>query len=574
MSRQLRSSKWFDPDTDTGFQHRASLRAQGFQREAFANRPIIGICNSWSELNNCNMQLRPIADAVKRGVWAAGGFPLEFMTISLGEELTMPSTMLYRNLMAMDVEEMIRSNPIDGVVLLCGCDKTMPAQLMGAASMDIPSLMLAAGPMLTGRWRGQKLGSGTDLWRFWDDRRAGLLKMQDWQELEGCYARSVGTCNTMGTASTMTCLGEALGMMLPGTASIPSPDSRRLAAGEATGRRIVEMVEEDLRPSSILTQKAFENAIRVLVALGGSTNAVLHLVAIAGRRGIRLPLDLFDELSRSTPVLLDLKPSGKYLMEDFYYAGGAPSLMKKILSLLHADAMTATGKTLGENVFNAECYNSDVIRSVEQPLLAGGSLAILHGNLAPHGAVVKTSAASPELFQHVGRAVVFDTYEAMLRRVDDPLLEVDASSVLVLKNAGPVGAPGMPEWGMIPIPAKLLQKGVRDMVRVSDARMSGTSFGTVVMHISPESAVGGPLAAVQNGDRIELDIANRKLELLIPEEEIKKRLASAPPPPPRFSRGYYTMYLNHVLQAHEGCDFDFLRASPADAPYEPQLGRT
>lgn len=381
MTGKFRSSKWFDPDSDTGLQHRAALRAQGFQREAFANRPVIGICNSWSELNNCNLQLRPIAEAVKRGVWMAGGFPLEFMTISLGEELTMPTTMLYRNLMAMDVEEMIRSNPLDGVVLLCGCDKTMPAQLMGASSMDIPVLMLAAGPMLTARWRNQELGSGTDLWKFWDDRRAGLLKAEDWHELEGCYARSVGTCNSMGTASTMTCLGEAMGIMLPGTASIPSPDSQRLASGEAAGRRIVEMVKENLSPSKILTQKAFENAIRVLVALGGSTNAVLHLVAIAGRRGIPLPLELFDKLSRSTPVIVNLKPSGKYLMEDLYFAGGVPAVMKEILPLLHADALTATGKTLGENISHAVCYDRDVIRPVTQALFEAGSLAVVYGNL-------------------------------------------------------------------------------------------------------------------------------------------------------------------------------------------------
>jgi dihydroxy-acid dehydratase len=574
MTGKFRSSKWFDPDSDTGFQHRAALRAQGFQREAFANRPVIGICNSWSELNNCNLQLRPIADAVKRGVWMAGGFPLEFMTISLGEELTMPTTMLYRNLMAMDVEEMIRSNPLDGVVLLCGCDKTMPAQLMGASSMDIPALMVAAGPRLTGRWRNQELGSGTDLWKFWDDRRAGLLKAEDWHELEGCYARSVGTCNSMGTASTMTCLGEAMGIMLPGTASIPSPDSQRLASGEAAGRRIVEMVKEDLLPSKILTQKAFENAIRVLVALGGSTNAVLHLVAIAGRRGISLPLELFDKLSRSTPVIVNLKPSGKYLMEDLYFAGGVPAVMKEILPLLYADALTATGKTLGESISNAVCYDRDVIRPVTQALSEAGSLAVVYGNLAPNGAVIKTSAASAQLLQHVGRAVVFDNYEEMLRRIDDPLLDVDESRVLVLRNAGPVGAPGMPEWGMIPIPAKLLKKGVRDMVRISDARMSGTSFGTVVLHVSPESAVGGPLAAVRDGDQVQLDLANRKLQLVVPEDEIKSRLAQWRPPQHRFPRGYYTMYVEHVLQAHEGCDFDFLRATPTDRPYEPRIGRT
>jgi dihydroxy-acid dehydratase len=394
MERKLRSAKWFEPDNDIGFQHRAALRAQGFSRQAFAGRPVIGICNSWSELNNCNVHLRTVAEAVKRGVWAAGGFPLEFMTISLGEELMMPTTMLYRNLMAMDVEEMIRSNPVDGVVLLCGCDKTTPAQLMGAASMDVPAILLSGGPMLRGMWRNQELGSGTDLWKYWDERRAGRLGESEWQELEGCYSRSAGHCNTMGTASTMTSLAEALGMMLPGTASIPAPDSRRLAAAEATGRRIVEMAREDLCPSRILTPEAFDNAIRVLLALGGSTNAVIHLVAIAGRRGITLPLEKFDELSRRTPVIVNLRPSGQYLMEDFYYAGGVAAVLKEMLPLLQADALTVTGKTLRENVRNAQCYNRQVIRPLDQPLHPEGALAILHGNLAPHGAVIKTAAAT------------------------------------------------------------------------------------------------------------------------------------------------------------------------------------
>ena len=574
MERKLRSAKWFEPDNDIGFQHRAALRAQGFSRQAFAGRPVIGICNSWSELNNCNVHLRTVAEAVKRGVWAAGGFPLEFMTISLGEELMMPTTMLYRNLMAMDVEEMIRSNPVDGVVLLCGCDKTTPAQLMGAASMDVPAILLSGGPMLRGMWRNQELGSGTDLWKYWDERRAGRLGESEWQELEGCYSRSAGHCNTMGTASTMTSLAEALGMMLPGTASIPAPDSRRLAAAEATGRRIVEMAREDLCPSCILTPEAFDNAIRVLLALGGSTNAVIHLVAIAGRRGITLPLEKFDELSRRTPVIVNLRPSGQYLMEDFYYAGGVPAVLKEMLPLLQADALTVTGKTLRENVRNAQCYNRQVIRPLDQPLHPEGALAILHGNLAPHGAVIKTAAATRRLMQHAGRAVVFEGYEEMLARVDDPSLEVDASSVLVLKNAGPVGVPGMPEWGMLPIPAKLLRQGVADMVRISDSRMSGTSFGTVVLHISPEAAVGGPLAAVQTGDLIHLDVERRRLDLEIPEEEFERRLAGWRPVPRRFQRGYYTMFLEHVLQAHEGCDFDFLRAQPGDRPYEPQIGRS
>jgi dihydroxy-acid dehydratase len=507
-------------------------------------------------------------------VLAAGGLPLEFMTISLGEELTMPTTMLYRNLMSMDVEEMLRSNPLDGVVLLCGCDKTMPAQLMGAASMDLPAIMFAAGPRVAGHWHNQKLGAGTDLWKLWDERRAGTLSDQDWLELESSYASSPGTCNSMGTASTMTSLGEALGVMLPGSASIPSTDSLRLASAEATGRCAVEVVKEDLRPSKILTQAAFENSIRVLVALGGSTNAVLHLVAIAARLGISLPLALFDILSRSTPVITNLQPSGKYLMEDFYQAGGVPAVMKEILPLLNAEALTITGKTIRENVASTICHNQDVIRPVQEALYQSGSLAVLYGNLAPNGAVIKTSSAASALFNHVGRAVVFNNYEEMRKRIDDPLLEVDESSVLVLKNSGPVGAPGMPEWGMIPIPQKLLKQGVRDMVRISDARMSGTSFGTVILHISPESAIGGPLAAVQNGDQIKLDLPNRKLQLLVPDNEMKNRLEQWRPPPPRYRRGYYTMYLDHVLQAHEGCDFDFLRGTGEDKPYEPQIGRT
>ncbi len=574
MGKKLRSAKWFEPDNDTGFQHRASLRSQGFTRQAFAGRPVIGICNSWSELNNCNVHLRAVADAVKRGVWAAGGFPLEFMTISLGEELMMPTTMLYRNLMAMDVEEMIRSNPLDGVVLLGGCDKTIPAQLMGAASMDVPAIMLSGGPMLSGRWRNQELGSGTDLWKYWDERRAGRLQEQDWQELEGCYSRSAGHCNTMGTASTMSSLAEAMGMMLPGTASVPAPDSRRLAAGEATGGQIVEMVRQDLRPSRILTAPAFDNAIRLLLALGGSTNAVIHLTAIAGRRGISLPLKRFDELARQVPVIVNLQPAGEYLMEDFYYAGGVPAVLNEIRPLLDGGVLTVTGNTLAENIGKAECYNRDVIHSLEQPVHPFAGLAVLHGNLAPHGAVIKTAAASRELTQHTGPALVFEGYEEMLARVDGPNLEVDASSVLVLRNAGPVGVPGMPEWGMIPIPAKLLKQGVTDMVRISDSRMSGTSFGTVVLHISPESAVGGPLAAVETGDLIRLDVDQRSLEVLISEEELKSRLARWQPAPRRFRRGYYTMFLDHILQAHEGCDFDFLRAERGDTPYEPQIGRS
>ena len=569
-----RSSKWFEPDNDLGFKHRVALRCQGFSSLAFAGRPIIGICNSWSELNNCNVHLRSVADAVKRGVWAAGGFPLEFMTISLGEQLMMPTTMLYRNLMAMDVEEMIRSNPIDGVVLLCGCDKTTPAQIMGAASMDVPAIVLSGGPMLSGRWRGQKVGSGTDLFKLWDERRAGRVKENDWQELEGCFSRSAGHCNTMGTASTMTSLAEALGMMLTGTASIPAPDSRRLEAAELTGRRIVEMVAEDLRPSKILVPEAFENAIRVLLALGGSTNAVIHLLAIAGRVGVPLKLDQFDQLARETPVIVNLRPSGEYLMEDFYYAGGVPAVMREILPLLHHNVLSVSGKTLAQNLTGAICYNRDVICSLDQPLHSKGSINVLYGNLCPRGAIIKTSAASAHLLEHTGPAVVFDSYEEMMAKIENESLDVSETSVLVLRNAGPVGAPGMPEWGMIPIPTKLVKRGITDMVRISDCRMSGTSFGTIVLHVSPESAIGGPLAAVRTGDLIHLDVKDRKLSLLVSQDELQRRVAKWKRPPQRFKRGYYTMFLDHVLQADEGCDFDFLRAVPGEKPYEPQIGNT
>src|SRR5450631_544246 len=488
--RKLRSQEWWgNSDEYYGFARRAWLRSSGFGHEVFDGRPVIGVCNSWSELNNCNLHLRAVAEAVKRGVWAAGGFPLEFTTISLAEDLMMPTAMLYRNLMAMEVEEMIRSHPLDGVVLLCGCDKTTPAQLMGAASMDVPAIVVPGGPMLNGMWRNKPIGSGTDVWKNWDERRAGRLSHEEWQEMEGSISRSAGHCMTMGTATTMTSIAEALGMTLPGCASIPAVDSRRYAMAEASGRRIVEMTEEALRPSRIMTPGAFENAIRVFAALGGSTNAVIHLSAIAGRLGIPLPLCKFDELAHTTPTIANLQPSGKYLMEDFYYAGGLPAVMKEILTLLHGEEITVNGKTIAENLQSAQCHDPDVIRPMTQPLHADGSLAVLYGNLAPNGAVIKRSAASKGLLQHCGRAVVFDQYEEMLQKVEDPDLDVDENCVLVLRNGGPVGGPGMPEWGQIPIPLKLLKRGVSDMVRISDSRMSGTSYGTVVLHISPEAAI-------------------------------------------------------------------------------------
>jgi dihydroxy-acid dehydratase len=574
MANNRRSARWFDRDDEVGFNHRVALRAEGFTPRAFENKPIIGICNSWSELNNCNLHLRAVAEAVKRGVWAAGGFPLEFSTISLAEDLMMPTAMLYRNLMAMEVEEMIRSHPLDGVVLLCGCDKTTPAQLMGAASMDVPAIVVPGGPMLNGMWRNKPIGSGTDVWKNWDERRAGRLSQEEWHEMEGSISRSAGHCMTMGTASTMTCIAEALGMTLPGCASIPAVDSRRYAIAEASGRRIVEMAEEVLRPSRIMTAGAFENAIRVFAALGGSTNAVIHLSAIAGRLGIPLPLSKFDELAHTTPTIANLQPSGQYLMEDFYYAGGLPAVMKEILTLLHGEEITVNGKTIAENLQSAQCHNPDVIRPMAQPLHADGSLAVLYGNLAPNGAVIKRSAASNGLLQHCGRAVVFDQYEEMLQKVEDPDLDVDENCVLVLRNGGPVGGPGMPEWGQIPIPLKLLKRGVSDMVRISDSRMSGTSYGTVILHISPEAAIGGPLAAVQNGDSIRLDVEKRRLDLLIPEDELRRRMGAWRPPAKKYRRGYYTMFLDHILQADKGCDFDFLVGQAGEEPYEPIVGRS
>jgi L-arabonate dehydrase len=556
---RLRSRDWFGRTDLRGLSHRAYLRAEGFSGQMFDGRPAIGICNSWSELTTCNAHLRQVAEAVKRGVLAAGGFPLEFPTISLGEILMKPTTMLYRNLMAMDVEECIRAYPLDAVVLLCGCDKTTPAQLMGAASADVPAIMVTGGPMLTGRWRGEALGSGTDSRRLWAEKRAGRLTDEQWCEVESCISRSAGHCMVMGTASTMTSMAEALGMTLPGCANIPAADARRLAIAEESGVRAVSMALEDLRPSKIMTREAFENAIRVNMAIGGSTNAIIHLVAIAGRLGIDLPLDLFDQISSTTPFIANIRPSGTFLMEDMFYAGGLPVVIKELLGSLHSGALTVTGKTMGENVSGAECFNREVIRPLNQPLKPQGGTVVLHGNLAPHGAVLKQTAASPHLVQHKGRAVVFENYDDLQARIDDPNLDVDEACVLVLKHAGPKGAPGMPEWGDLPLPAKLLQAGVRDMVRLSDARMSGTAYGTVALHISPEAAVGGPLALVKDGDTIELDVPGRRLELLISEREMESRRQAWRPPAPHYHRGYGKLFLDHILQAHEGCDFDFLR---------------
>jgi L-arabonate dehydrase len=556
----LRSHNWFAGKTLDGLMHRSYLKSEGFSDLVFDGRPVVGIANSWSELNNCNAHLRQVAEAVKRGVWSAGGFPLEFNTISLGEILMKPTTMLFRNLMAMEVEESIRAYPLDAVVLLSGCDKTTPAMLMGAASADVPAIMVTGGPMLRGVWRGEEIGSGTDPRRLWTERRAGQVSDEELAEVESCLSRSPGHCMVMGTASTMASMAEALGMALPGNAAIPAPDSRRLALAEMSGRLATEMARErGPRPSEILTAEAFENAIRADMAIGGSTNAIVHLVAIAGRVGVPLPLRRFDELSRSTPLLVNVRPSGKYLMEDFYYAGGLPAVLKELLPLLHADARAVNGKTLGDNVAGARCHDPDVIRSLALPLAPEGGTVILFGNLCPDGAVLKQSAASAHLLVHRGRAAVFDDHEEMARRIDDPSLAIDASSVLVLQNAGPKGAPGMPEWGAAPIPARLLKAGVKDMVRISDARMSGTSYGTVILHVAPESAVGGPLALVRDGDMIALDVPNRRLTLEVEETELARRRAAWRPRPDPVAGGYLRLFLDHVLQAHEGVDFDFLR---------------
>jgi len=568
-SSKLRSRDWFGKRDRWGLAHRAWLRAEGFSERVFEGKPVIGVCNSWSELNNCNAHLRTVAEAVKRGVWEAGGFPLEFNTISLGEMLMKPTTMLYRNLMAMEVEECIRAYPLDGVVLLCGCDKTTPAQLMGAASVDVPAIMVPGGPMLRGMWHDRELAFGTDVRKMWEEVRAGRLGEEEWCEIESCVARSTGHCAVMGTASTMASLAEGLGMTLPGAADIPAADSRRMMIAEQSGKRIVDMVREGLLPSQIMTAAALENATRLLMALGGSTNAIVHLVAIAGRLGIKLPLSSFDEIATTTPFIANVKPSGKFLMEEFSYAGGVPAVLKEISPLLHLDALTASGKTMGENLKRAACFNREVIRPLNDPLFPQGGVVVLNGNLAPLGSVIKQSAVSPHLMKHRGRAVVFQNNQDLLARLDDPNLPVDKNSVMVLKNAGPKGAPGMPEWGHLPIPAKLLKAGVKDMVRLSDARISGTSFGTIVVHVAPEAAVGGPLAIVQDGDEIELDVPARRLELRVPDAEIRTRLGQWKAPAPHYARGYGRLFLDHILQANEGCDFDFLQGADREEGVTP-----
>jgi dihydroxy-acid dehydratase len=568
---RLRGASFFQEAHVAGFTHRAFTKAMGYD-DADMARPLIGICNTYSEINNCNAHLRELAEAVKRGVWQAGGFPLEFPTISLGEIFLNPSSMLWRNLAAMDTEEMIRGQPLDGVVLLVNCDKTTPAALMGACSADAPTIVLSGGPALNGYLRGQMLGACTDCRRMTAEFQAGTLSAETYRLAEENVFRSRGHCMVMGTASTMNSLLEALGIGLPGTGATPAVDSRRLRLGEETGRAIVALARQGIRPSQILTRQAFENAITLLCALGGSTNAVVHLPAIAGRLGIELPLELFDQISSRTPVIANLRPSGAFQMEDLYYAGGIPAVLKELLPLLHGDALTITGRTLAENVQHAELQNREVIRPLDNPLQPEGGLSILRGNLAPDGAVIKHAAATPSLLKHRGRAVVFHNMDDLRARLNDPALPVTPDNVLVLQNCGPVGGPGMPEVGNLPIPEKLLRQGVRDMVRISDARMSGTAYGTIVLHVAPESAVGGPLALVQDGDEIELDVANRRLHLHVADGELARRRAAWQPPALAYGRGYGKLYLQHVNQAPQGADFDFLQGSdPVKITLQPKF---
>jgi dihydroxy-acid dehydratase len=558
--RKLRSQAWFGGQDKDGFIHRSWMRNQGFPGDVFDGRPVIGICNTWSELTPCNAHFRDLAQKVKNGVWEAGGLPLEFPVSSLGESNMRPTAMLFRNLASMDTEEAIRANPLDGVVLLCGCDKTTPSLIMGAASCDVPAIVLSGGPMLNGRYRGETIGSGTGVWRFTDAVKAGTMSQQEFMDAESCMSRSAGHCMTMGTASTMACMVESLGLSLPGNAAIPAVDSRRGALAHETGRRAVAMVREDLRISKILTREAFQNAIRTNAAIGGSTNAVIHLIAIAGRVGVTLTLEDWDRYGRDVRTIVDLQPAGRFLMEDFYYAGGLPAVLSKLdqHGQLDAGALTANGRTMGENVKDAPNWNSEVIRDYENPLVESGGIAVLRGNLCPDGAVLKPSAASPHLMRHRGRAVVFENIEHYKARIDTPDLAVDENSVLVLKNCGPRGYPGMAEVGNMALPAKLLERGITDMVRVSDARMSGTAYGPVVLHVCPEAAAGGPLALVEEGDWIELDVEARKLHLDVDEAELARRRAAWVAPEPAFKSGYQSLYVKHVLQADQGADFDFL----------------
>ena len=566
---ELRSFRWFGRDDVRSWGHRSRARQSGFSTDDMVGKPVIAILNTWSDANPCHAHFRLRADEVKRGVWQAGGFPMEIPLITLGETFMKPTTMLYRNLLAMEAEEALRAYPVDGAVLLGGCDKTVPALIMGATSANLPSILVPAGPMLRGNWRGQVLGSGSDVWKYWAERRAGTLDDCTWREMEEGIARSFGTCMTMGTASTMAAASEALGMTLPGASSIPAPDSAHARMAVSAGRRIVDMVWEDLKPRDILTTEAFENAVTAAMALGGSTNAIIHLIAMAGRAGAQLDLDRFDELSRRTPFIGNIRPSGQYLMEDFYYAGGLRGALDRIRHLLRTECRTVNGQTIGANVQGAEVCDDKVIAPIDRPIGPEGGVAVLRGNLAPDGAVIKHTAAERRLLQHAGPAVVFRNYNDLAARIDDPALPVTGDSVLVLQDAGPLGGPGMPEWGMLPIPKKLLAEGVRDMVRISDARMSGTSYGACVLHVAPESFVGGPLAFVRDGDIVELNVPERRLTLRVPEDELARRRAGWTPRTVDYPRGFGRMYAQHVTQANRGCDFDFLEGTAPIA--EPEI---
>lgn len=566
----LRSARWFGPDDLRSFGHRSRAMQMGYTEVDWAGRPVIGIINTWSDINPCHTHFRQRAEDVKRGVLQAGGFPIELPAISLSEQFVKPTTMLYRNMLAMETEELIRSHPIDGAVLMGGCDKTTPALVMGATSAGVPAIYIPAGPMLRGNWKGKVLGSGSDVWKFWDERRAGNIGRDDWRGIEEGIARSHGTCMTMGTASTMTAIVEALGLSLPGASSIPAADANHMRMSAASGRRIVEMVWEDLRPELLLTKASFENAIAVAMSMGCSTNALIHVIAMARRAGVDIGLDDFDRLSRVVPVLANIRPSGdKYLMEDFYYAGGLPALMKRIAPHLHLVAPTVTGQSVGENLADAEVVDDDVIRPLDKPLYEEGALAVLRGNLAPDGCVIKPSACAPKLRQHRGPALVFDDYPSMKAAIEDESLDATEDHVLVLRNAGPLGGPGMPEWGMLPIPKKLVKQGVRDMMRISDARMSGTAYGACVLHVAPEAFIGGPLALIKTGDIISVDVPGRSINVEVSDEEMARRKAAWTPPQPRYGRGYGVMFSRHVRQANDGCDFDFLETAygpPVDEP--------
>ena len=557
----LRSHRWYGVRDLRSFGHRSRASQMGFDRSDYAGKPVIAILNTWSDINPCHTHFKQRVEEVKRGIWQAGGFPVELPVMTLSEPFQKPTTMMYRNFLAMEAEEALRSYPADGAVLMGGCDKTTPALIMGATSMNLPAIFLPAGPMLRGNWGGTTLGSGSDSWKYWAELRAGNITERDWQEIEQGIARSPGHCMTMGTASTMTSAAEALGLTLPGAASIPAPDARHAAMATLTGKRIVDMVWEDLKPRDLLTAEAFDNAVTTVLALGGSTNSIIHLIAMARRAGIGLELDRFDALARKTPLIANIRPSGEYLMEDFFYAGGLRAMLNRLRDFLTLGAMSANGRTLGGNIEGAEVFNDNVILPLERALVASGSLAVLRGNLAPDGAVIKPPAAEARLHRHSGRAVVFADYNDMAARIDAPDLPVDQDSVIVLKNAGPLGGPGMPEWGQLPIPKKLLQQGIRDMVRISDARMSGTSYGACVLHVAPESFIGGPLALVEEGDMIELDVPGRRLTLNVDDSELARRRRLWMAPPARHARGYGAMFARHIKQANEGCDFDFLEGT-------------